>query len=391
MTTPNTIEATPDAAAVKAETRAIGESEFKKKVRTVAGIVRGDAALAEKIVRMAAAAITATPGLAKLPEETLFFAVLQVANLGLDIGTMGAYLVPRKGKCSVEVSPQGLIELMMRSGFVKDVEARVVHKKDVFSIEYGSTKRLHHVPDVFAAPDEEKNPIIGAYAVITLTTGGQVIEAMGIDEILKAKASSTSPMTSDNPWNKWFSEMARKTVLKRGSKYAPKSTELRQALEIEDAQYEEVRAEAVAETPKAVGTGGTLARLQAGAAPTQPVAVVEREAVPVEVTPATPAAATEVVRYVAPIEDEEEIPLVPGLEPVAEVANTAPATPETQAKVKAACAKLRPHRKAVVNSISRSLREWDAKGEMTEGKLLECLKTATDAMAAVEQELAAAA
>lgn len=266
-TSENTVRTTADQQ--QAEAAAMTSSSVAK----LAQLLNGDARRAERMVRLAAMAIQKTPALAQVAKEKLFLATLQVAQLGLDIGPMGAWMVPYKGDITVIVSPQGLIDLMMRSGFVKDVEARVVREHDEFDIEYGSGKRVVHKPNLKLAPT--KNAPIGAYTVITLMTGGQIVEYMTQEEIEAIRGRSPSWTGRNGPSGPWVTdalEMWRKTVLKRAAKYAPKSVELRDAIELDNREFEqaEIAAQEVAALPAGTGASATLARLQSKGPPALP-------------------------------------------------------------------------------------------------------------------------
>ena len=77
-----------------------------------------------------------------------------------------------------------------------------------------------------------------------LNDGAKVFEVMSIKEINAIRARSKSK--TSGPWFTDFAEMCRKTVVRRGTKYLPKSIEMRQAMELEDTAYND--------QPKLVGT-----------------------------------------------------------------------------------------------------------------------------------------
>lgn len=109
-------------------------STLSRKVDQLAGLVGGDRARAERTYRMMAMAVGRNAQLANVAPERLFLAVQQILVLNLNVGPMGAYPVPFKGDVTVIVSGQGLVELMMRSGLVRDVAARVVYEHDQFDL-----------------------------------------------------------------------------------------------------------------------------------------------------------------------------------------------------------------------------------------------------------------
>jgi len=108
------------------------------------------------------------------------------------------------------------------------IEARLVYETDDFRLEYGTSPAIHHQPNVRRSSES----IIGAYAVGTLSTAEKVIEWMTIGEIEAVRQRSKSK--DDGPWKTDYSEMTRKTVVRRLCKYLPLSPELAQALAVED-------------------------------------------------------------------------------------------------------------------------------------------------------------
>jgi recombination protein RecT len=235
-------------------------STLSRKIDQLAGLVGGDRARAERTYRMMVMAVGRNAQLANVAPERLFLAVQQILALNLDVGPMGAYPVPFKGDVTVIVSGQGLVELMMRSGLVRDVAARVVYEHDQFDLDYASNSVLHK-----PCLTGDKGAPVGAYALVNLTTGGRVLEWMSRDELLAIRDRSPSCRNGvSGPWLTDEGEMWRKTVLKRAAKYVPKSADLRDAIALDNADYNagESQPRRLA-LPAGHGTAGTLARLQA--------------------------------------------------------------------------------------------------------------------------------
>ena len=248
-----------------AKTDPTKQAEVEKRIHVLANLMSGDVKRAERYFQLATVAVSKSPGLLEVSKEKLWLAIQTIASLALDIGSMGAYLLPYKGDAQVIISPQGLVELMLRSGLVRDVQARVVYAHDTFDINYGVTQSVTHKPTTIG----DKGEPIGAYAVITLASGGIVIEYMTRSEIEDIRGRSPSWTSSRGPSGPWKTdpmEMWRKTVLKRAAKYAPKSAEVRDAIEIDNGEYEALPNESDASRPRALlasgrGVRGTLARL----------------------------------------------------------------------------------------------------------------------------------
>jgi recombination protein RecT len=94
----------------------------------------------ERLVRVACAAISRQPLLASCTRESLYLALTNCGQLGLEPNLLGsAYLVPyrnrKTGQYEAQMIPgyRGLIELARRSGQIKTLQAFEVNEKDDFS------------------------------------------------------------------------------------------------------------------------------------------------------------------------------------------------------------------------------------------------------------------
>ncbi len=195
----------------------------------------------DRIIRIALAACAKTPKLLECKPETVYRAIHQAVQLGLEPGgaLQHAYLVPYKGECVLIISYKGLVALARRSGEIATVEARVVFKKDRFDVDFGTDPKILHKPYIGDAPGE----ILAAYVVITYRSGEKQFDVMSTAQINAIKARS--PAAGDGPWVNDWAEMAKKTVVKRGLKMAPLTIEATEAMQRED---ERDRGESVAPT-----------------------------------------------------------------------------------------------------------------------------------------------
>lgn len=170
--------------------------------------------------------IRKVPALAECDQASLFGAVIQASQLGLEIGShLGhCYLIPFKNKqkgiteCQFIVGYRGMIDLARRSGQIISLQAHAVYENDEFDFAYGLEERLDHVP-----ARSDKGDMIAVYAVAKLVGGGHQIEVMWKSDVdLVAK--------SFGPWKDHYEEMAKKTVIRRLFKYLPVSIELQTAV-----------------------------------------------------------------------------------------------------------------------------------------------------------------
>jgi len=183
----------------------------------------------ERFTRSVVIACAKTPALLDCNRSSLFLAVQQACQLGLDCsGTLGsAYLIPFKGQVQLIPGYRGLIDLAKRSGQVKNVYAHAVYENDEFEITLGTHGDVKHKPYTKG----DRGDLVSVYAVAMLEDGIQFdfMTKSDVDRIKgRSRAGGSGPWTSD------FAEMAKKTVVRRLFKYLPVSTDLATALEIED-------------------------------------------------------------------------------------------------------------------------------------------------------------
>ncbi len=188
---------------------------------------------ADRLARIATTEIRKVPKLAICDKTSFLGAIMQCAQLGLEPGgALGhAYLIPfenrKKNITEVQfiVGYRGMIDLARRSGQIISLSARTAHEHDEFHYEFGLHETIKHVP-----ADGERGSITHVYAVANLQGGGVQFDVMSKADIDKVKATSMSASRSDSPWQKYYEEMAKKTVIRRLFKYLPASIEMTRAV-----------------------------------------------------------------------------------------------------------------------------------------------------------------
>ena len=191
---------------------------------------------AERLTRIALAAISRNPTLMKCSQASLLASLLDAGKLGLEAsGPLGeGYLVPyfnsNKKEYEAQFQPgyRGLVTLARRSGVLKEIDARVVHENDFILVEYGIHKKLEHRPVLSGDPGK----IVAAYVIFHLEGGGVQFDIMTLAEINAIRGRSKAK--DSGPWVTDFEEMAKKTVIKRGLKLVPLSVELAEAIEADN-------------------------------------------------------------------------------------------------------------------------------------------------------------
>lgn len=182
----------------------------------------------ERLTKLCLLAASRQPELADCAPESFLMALMIAAQLRLDpSGLMGsAYLVPfrnrkRDGRKEVQliVGYRGLIDLVSRTGRLKQIEARIVYENDQFDMRFGVEPRFDHVPKL----DGDRGRAKLVYMIARLADGGTHIDWMTTEDVNRIR--SRSKASDSGPWLTDWEEMAKKTVIRRGIKMLPMSIE----------------------------------------------------------------------------------------------------------------------------------------------------------------------
>lgn len=197
----------------------------------------------DRMIRLACTEFSKNKLLQKCTPASVFGAIIQASQLGLEIGVLGqAYLVPYKNNKENTYEAQfipgykGLISLARRSGEVTSIETHIVYSGDKFDLKLGLDTHLEHAP--LLEGDRGQPRLV--YGVAKFRDGGHHFEWMSIGDVNKARQRSKS--RDNGPWVTDYEQMVRKTLIRRMANYLPMSIELQQAIQISDAQDEGKRA-----------------------------------------------------------------------------------------------------------------------------------------------------
>ncbi len=238
--------------ATQPKTKLEGVRNFLEKMQGNLTAVLPRHLTAERMIKVALVSCAKTPKLLDCTSQSMAAAMMQAAELGLEPGgALGhAYLVPFKNQVQFIPGYRGLIELARRSGEIAQIGAWPVFKGEAF--EYTNTdegQKLTHVPNFESSRSAEN--LTHVYMIARLK-GEDLpqIEVMSRAEVEAVRARSKA--ANAGPWVTDFVEMARKTVVKRGIKYLPLSSEkfekLAQAIEISNrAERDEIDLEVLPE------------------------------------------------------------------------------------------------------------------------------------------------
>ena len=153
---------------------------------------------------------------------------LKAAVLKLPISkSLGfAYLVPYKGKVQFQIGYKGLIQLAMRSGQVRVLNADVVYEGELKGVD-----KMRGIPDFSGERTSDK--VVGYLSYMQLINGFEKAVYWTKEKVVEhAKAKSPSFKNRRSAWTTDFDAMAIKTTLRAlFSKYAPMSIDFVSALQ----------------------------------------------------------------------------------------------------------------------------------------------------------------
>jgi recombination protein RecT len=188
----------------------------------------------DRMARVALTECRKNPALMKCKPESLFGAIIQCSQLGLEPGnSLGhAYLIPYGSEAQLIIGYRGMIDLARRSGQILSLEAHAVYDGDKFECVFGTDSRLIHEPDWKNSNRSNPDKMLFVYAVAKLKDGGVQLEVMSRGEVDSIRARSRS--SGKGPWVTDYVAMALKTVIRRLFKYLPVSIEMTTAVNIDE-------------------------------------------------------------------------------------------------------------------------------------------------------------
>ena len=137
--------------------------------------------------------------------------LLRAAYQDLDALNAEVYLIPYGSQLQFMPSFKGMTKMAKRYSTrkVKDIYSKVVRDGDIFEETI-----INGQPSInFTAKPFNNGEPIGVFAVCLFEDGGMLYETMSKDEVEKCRKSSKAQ--NSPAWKNFWSEMARKTVMRR--------------------------------------------------------------------------------------------------------------------------------------------------------------------------------
>jgi recombination protein RecT len=174
--------------------------------------------------------------------ESIKNAVINVALCGatLNPAMQMAYLVPRDGKCCLDISYRGLAQIAMASGGVKSIQARCVYSFDTFEYsELDGETHVKYAQQLLPPPEFTCDPtgkfwdfLVCGYVIATLPDGSKLI-SQPLPKWKLEKAMKTSKTSGEKtPWRTHPDEMCLKTLVKHAYKLLPQTDRMSRAVHI---------------------------------------------------------------------------------------------------------------------------------------------------------------
>lgn len=162
--------------------------------------------------------------------QSVIDAVTNIAAIGISLNPAKkqAYLVPRKNEICLDISYIGLLDIAIESGSIKWGQCKIVRANDNFELN-----RLDELPTHQYKPfakNDERGDIVGVYVVVKTCDGDYLTHDMPIDKIFEIRSRSESFKRNSGPWVTDEEEMIKKTCVKQGYKYWPKTDQLDKAI-----------------------------------------------------------------------------------------------------------------------------------------------------------------
>lgn len=179
--------------------------------------------------------------------STIAKAIFNMALTELSLNPISklAYITPRKNKdgnweAILMPSYQGLVKLIADTGSVSNIYAYVVYKGDDYEEVLGTDVEIRHIRK------KKSREITDVYAVAILPDGKKLVETMSVEDIHEIRSRSDSYRAfvagkiKSCVWVSDPGEMFRKTVIKRISKYIPKTDrwlKVNEAINMDNSDY----------------------------------------------------------------------------------------------------------------------------------------------------------
>lgn len=206
----------------------------------------------ERFQRTILTGVTSDPDLLRADRRSLITACMKAAQDGLLPDKREAAIVVFENSYNIDgewrkvkeaqYMPMvyGLRKKILQSGEITSLTTQVVYRCEEaegrFIYEEGTEAMLRHKPKLDMTEEEAADDnIIAAYSMVTFKDGSKSYEVLPRRELNKIQRASKTgspvdrkgkPREVKGPWKDWYSEMCRKSAMRRHSKTLPMSGDL---------------------------------------------------------------------------------------------------------------------------------------------------------------------
>lgn len=145
----------------------------------------------------------------KVRPATFLREAVQAARLGLVPDGKKCAIVRYANDCSCLPMVEGYVDVLGRTGLIKDINHNVIIEGDQFDFEEGSNPFVKHRPPLNR---DSNGKAIGAWCIITTTNGGYYQEVVNEQDLKRIAATSKA---ASGPRSHWSGEMHRKAPFRR--------------------------------------------------------------------------------------------------------------------------------------------------------------------------------
>lgn len=243
----------------------------------------------DKFKRSIRTAVSMDPKLLDATRNSLYGACMKAAQDGLIIDGREAAIVVYNTNVGTKAQPRyektaqfmpmtgGILKKVRNSGELASIGAHVVYEKDTFTFWVDEDgEHLKHEP-LFV---KDRGQITHAYMIARTKDGGKYVEIMTREELDQVRNCSRAK--DSGPWKDWLSEMFKKTVIRRGSKRLPMSSDLEDVIRRDDELFVPDQTPEPEPAEEASTRPSRLGKLIDQQAPSQPPPA------PIQSKPATP-------------------------------------------------------------------------------------------------------
>ena len=190
------------------------------------------------------------PSLSKCKPISVLNCLLTSAKYGILPDGRNAHLIPYGEDCQLQFDYKGFVHILVRDGVAKKVYCETICANDKFTWKNGAV-----VNHEISFP---RGDILGVYCDITLPDGNHQYELMDKEEIDKIKSCSKGGSYPNSPWNKFYSEMAKKSVFRRATKWLKLSPDVMDALQADNENFDMGNAEGTEVAPRTIFSRSNL-------------------------------------------------------------------------------------------------------------------------------------